>query len=761
MKLFRSISISLASLFLFASIVTAPALEPDPGQIAISVGRLMEQGHYSRQKLDNKLSAAVLKTYLETLDYSRLFFTQRDIADFESKYNETLDDDVLLGNSEPAIQIYEVYKKRVEDRITKVKQWIATEKFDFKSSRSVQLNRQKAAWPADEAEADQLWRDRLESEFLQEKLSEHAIDPPVKVLTRRYDGILHTLHEQTNRDAVNIFLTSVAQTYDPHSEYMSKEELENFNITMRLSLVGIGAVLQRDDGYAKIMELVTGGPAQKEGHLKVGDRVCAVAQGTADFVDTIDMKLDKVVAKIRGKKGTKVRLQVVPAHATDPSTRKIIEITRDKVELKDQRAKAEIIEKPNGRGTPQRLGWITLPSFYADMSNSSAADARSTTKDVRILLERLKKENISGLVIDLRKNGGGSLEEVIKLTGLFIKKHNPAVVQVKDANGIIKPLCDDETSDIYDGPLIILTNTLSASASEIFAGALQDYGRAVIVGDHHTFGKGTVQTMLLISKFIPFMGGNENDAGALKLTIQKFYRVAGGSTQFKGVLSDIVLPSLFDQPDIGEAALRGPLPYDEVPAADVDKQSAQPLFLDELRTRSAARVASNPEFNYVTQDLERINKKVSENQITLNEQARRDEIAKEKAIKEKRIAERARRRTPEPKVYSITFDNIDKPELEVAKVEPAKPAAAESPKPGKKGAKAGDSKKETKAEQANRTSRAPNEDEDDPENLDTDKGPKVDPIRNEGICILSDLIELSKGTQDTPTEAKTASRGTK
>ncbi len=515
---------------------------------------------------------------------------------------------------------------------------------------------------------------------------------------------------------IKTFLTVLAQTYDPHSEYMSRSELENFSINMRLSLVGIGAVLQSQEGYAKIMELVPGGPAAKDGRLKVGDRVVAVAQGEKDFVDAMDMKLDKVVEMIRGKKDTNVRLQVLPVNAADPSIRKIIEIKRDEIKLKESEAKAEIIERPQPDGTVQRLGWITLPSFYADMEHSASSNAKSTTKDVLLLLNRLKQEGITGLVMDLRRNGGGSLEEAVNLTGLFIKKG--PVVQSKDSNGSPHISKDKDPSVAYDGPMVVLTNRLSASASEIFAAALQDYNRAVIVGDSSTFGKGTVQTMLEIGRIMPFLGGGTNEAGALKLTIQKFYRVAGGSTQLKGVEPDVKVPSPFDHPEIGEVAMKGPLPYDTVESVPFDKLE-KPLFKPELRQRSTARIGVDPEFAYIIEDLDKSKKRLADNRVSLNIATRRAEIDEEKALKEKRVAERTKRTMPEPKLFSITLDNVSKPELQLATTDKKKVDA--------------DDKPVTAAEDA------------DAEDEAEDKKPVVDAVRNEAIDILADLSELSRG----------------
>ncbi len=776
MKRLRTL-LALASTFaLLAATVTRAGADADPGQITSSIGRVMEQFHYSRHKLDQEFSKKTLLRYIDTLDYAHMVFTQQDIDAFVAKYGDALDDDILLGNPTPAYEIFDLYRKRMESRIAKVKQWLADEKFTFKSDHTLLINRQKAPWPKDEAEAEQLWHDQVEGEYLTLKLAEKATEPPLKVLNRRYDNLLRNLHEQTNRDAVNQFLSALAQTYDPHSEYMSKEEYQNFLVMMKLSLVGIGAVLKKnDDGYTKIMELVVGGPADKEGHLKVGDRIVAVAQGDGEWVEVVDMKIDKVVSLIRGKKGTKVRLLVIPTHA-DPSTRKIVEITRDKVEMKDQEAKAYLIERPDANGKPEKIGWITIPSFYGDVDSG----AKSTTDDVRILLKRLKKEGISGLVIDIRRNGGGYLTEATRLTGLFIKKG--PVVQVKDANGKIDVLSADENDATYDGPLVILTSTLSASASEIFAGALQDYGRAVIVGDHHTFGKGTVQQLIPVDRFLQFLSGGGGEGGALKLTIQKFYRVAGGSTQFRGVTSDVALPSLFDRDDIiGESALKNPLPYDEVPPADYRKTAAfsQPLFLDELRTRSAARVAGNPEFKYIDEDIARQKETFDGNKISLNEQTRRSEMAKRKTEIEKRKQEREKRKSEPLTVYALTLDNVNQPlqpavndgkkrnsmdqwveptpeAKQKAKAEAKAEASATptpSPTPAKSPAKA--DKKASKGSKT-KTPAASEDVAEDPEDdtPDTDSNaPVVDATRMETLNIISDLIDLRR-LQNTQNTAK-------
>src|SRR5512132_4398908 len=444
-------SLALCAILLTATIAVPPAMAASRETVAMSVGRLLEEGHYTRQKLNEDVSRKFLQTYLEMLDFSHLFFTQKDVDELSAKYGSSMAGDVLLGNLKPAYEIYALYTKRVDDRVAKIKE-LLKQPIDFKGNTTVELSRQKSPWPKNEAEADQLWRGRIANELLQEHLSEHPIEPAPQLVSRRYERLARNVHEEDKDEQVKIFLDALAQSYDPHSEYLSKADLKNFSINMGLSLVGIGAMLRSEDGYAKIESLVVGGPAQVDGRLKVGDRITAVGQGTGDFVDVRDMRLDKVVEMIRGKKGTKVRLLVIPADAADPSKRKNVELVRDEIKLKDQEARADIIIKKDDEGRAVKLGWITLPSFYADMDHH----AKSTTKDVLALLKRLKKENIAGLVVDLRRNGGGSLEEVISLTGLFLK--SGPIVQTKGSNGNIVVSSDPDPGIAYSGPLVVLTS---------------------------------------------------------------------------------------------------------------------------------------------------------------------------------------------------------------------------------------------------------------------------------------------------------------
>jgi carboxyl-terminal processing protease len=724
-------NLALCAIVLAAAIAAPSGVASSKETISMSVGRLLEEGHYTRQKLNEEISRKFLQSYLELLDFSHLFFTQQDVDALTAKYGNSLAGDILLGTLKPAYEIYALYTKRVDERVAKIKE-LLKQPIDFKSNATVELSRQKSPWPKDEGEADQLWHGRITNELLQENLSEHPIEPAPQLVARRYDRLARNVHEQDKDEQIKLFLDALAQAYDPHSEYLSKADMKNFSINMGLSLVGIGAMLRSEDGYAKIESLVPGGPAQLDGRLKVGDRITAVAQGQADYVDVREMRLDKVVEMIRGKKGTRVRLLAIPSDAADPSRRKNVELVRDEIKLKDQEARADIIIKKDENGNPIKLGWLTLPSFYADMDKHQ----KSTTRDVLALLKRLKKENIAGLVVDLRRNGGGSLEEALSLTGLFLK--SGPIVQTKDYNGGIRISFDPDSGIAYSGPLVILTSRQSASASEIFAAALQDYGRAVIVGDKNTFGKGTVQTILPIGRFASLLGSHSDEDGALKLTIQKFYRVAGGSTQLHGVASDIVLPSLSDLPEFGEGALKNALPYDEVTKAKYTKWSdTHSLFVDQLRRRSEERAKNDPEFHYVMEDTDRLRHKINENRISLNEDVRKKELQDDKLRKEIRSKERLARNQEEARIYRLTLDTVDKPNLQLI-MYPGKLAEAKkngvTPKVDPEAASDADSDliggADTQAD---------------------GKEPVIDPERDETLNILTDLVDLSRGPKTAST----------
>ena len=648
---------------LFALLVSAGLLltegpsAADSRQIALAVGQLLEQGHYSGWQLGPQMSERILSTYLEDLDYNKLFLTQGDVSRLRAKYGKTLGRDILRANLGPATAIYGVFRARVQERVAKIRQ-LLNDNYDFKSNRSVDLNRQNKRWPADAGAADLLWRDRIEGELLQVKLDGLGErEPGSEVVARRYEQMLKTVADRGEDDIEEIFLNAAAESYDPHSAYMGRSNLEGFETSMRLSLVGIGAEVSAENGYAKVRRLMPGGPAAKCAQVGVGDRIIAVAQGNGPFVDTREMKLDDVIELIRGKKGTVLRLQLLPAGATDPSKRRVVELVRDTVKLTDEEANAEIIEKPLPDGTSRRLGWITLPSFYEDPGKFGLG--KSASRDVAALIKRLNQEKIQGLVVDLRSNGGGSLDEAVNMNGLFINQG--PVVQVKYSDGGTEILRDKEGKAHYTGPLILLVNKFSASASELFAAAMQDYGRALIVGDSSTFGKGTVQVLIELRQVVP----GSSAEGALKLTVQKFYRVAGGSTQLKGVLSDVRLPSVTDNAEFSEGSLPFPLAYDGIAPAPIGVASNhRVLFIDQLRQRSAARVSRDSEFQNITEDSQEINERLKINRVSLNEAVRRAEMAKDAKRKEKEAAENKHAQQADRSLpYRLTLADIKRAQL--------------------------------------------------------------------------------------------------
>lgn len=735
----------LAAWALAAGTPSASAAPDDKmGEIAATVAHTLENAHYNRQQLGGEVEPGVtqarraLDRYFTLLDYNRLFFTQEDIDGFVTKHGDSIHDDILLRNLDPAYDIYDRFLDRVEDRVGKIRVLLEKD-YDFKSDRTAQLNRDDEPWPANEAEADRIWSARIEAELLQAIIADQALEEaaakkkeesasakqakpepaestaarlpkrtPKETVMKRYERLLKSLRDENREDQASTFLSALAQSYDPHSEYMSQRALDNFNIQMGLSLFGIGAELRSEDGYAKIQRLVPGGPAERGGDLKVNDRIVAVAQDDGEYEDVVDMKLDKVVEKIRGKKGTVVRLQVLPADSPDPSKVDVVTIVRDEVKLKDEEAKAQVIEAKDSDGGDAKIGWITLPSFYANMDRNAGGSAKSTTKDVAALLKRLKREGIEGLVVDLRRDSGGSLDEAVRLTGLFIDRG--PVVQAKATDGRITPMNDPDPGVLWDGPLIVLMNRLSASASEIFAAALQDYGRAVVVGDTQSFGKGTVQTLLEVDGFMPTFA-RKGKSGAVKLTIQKFYRVKGGSTQLQGVASDIILPSITDQEDFGEGALDFPLGYDEVPSREFRPAGNVAALIPRLREQSKARVTSDREFGYISEDRERLRKQKEENAVTLNKSERLAEIAEDKGRREARNEVRKKAGNHAFAALEVTLDTVDAPQLQ-------KVALDKPPK---------------------RSSLEEMTDEEDP-TKPAGEEVYVDPVRDETLRIMQDLV---------------------
>ncbi len=770
-----------------------PPIEAVPEEAAIAklTSRILMQMHYLhlQQPLDDQVSSQFLDRYLERLDSLHVHFLQSDLQDFE-QYRTTLDDLTKAGDISPARVIFKRFSERVEQHMAYVAELLKTEKFDFTGNDRYNFDRHKAPYPKDLEEAKKIWRQHLRYEYLEEKLnlkgplalkghksasgktavqstkpvvrlddgreddskviapkSSSESDPQsntvkshediIKALTRRYTRILRFWQEFDGGDVLQFYLTALMRVYDPHSDYYGKSTLENFAMSMNLSLFGIGALLESEDGYCKIKELKPG-PALRSKKLKPGDRIVAVAQGDGEPVDVVDMKLSKVVDMIRGPKDTKVRLSVLPVDATDPSARVEVLLVRDKIKLEDEEAKAKIIELSAKDQTVTRLGIIDLPSFYAGFdlkdgsptqlaSSNGTGGAKSTTEDVARLLKKLMAEKVAGVILDLRHNGGGSLEEAINLTGLFIKEG--PVVQVQDAEGNLIKDEDNDPSVLYDGPLIVLTDRFSASASEILAGALQDYGRALIVGDSSTHGKGTVQSLIQLEPYVNrFVRESTNNPGAVKVTIRKFYRPSGSSTQLKGVIPDLVLPSLNNYAEVGEASLENALSWDTIESAKYEKLNRIQPILPEVRKRSDARVAADRDFRYLQEDILLYKKLMADKTASLNEEVRLKEKKENEQRVEARKKERQARHEAEDKVYEITLKQADLPGL---------------PPPV---ARTNDlAKSETPAD-ANKTG----DDEEDPE----DKTPEVDVTLKETKRILLDLISLSQNETAVARETK-------
>lgn len=679
---FRQLSTVMALLAVALLPLRALALEWKPlepgandSTTAILTARMLERAHYSQMAFNDEVSSKFLDHYIDRLDPQHIFFYQTDVEEFD-KWRTKLDEmTVNSGDTSPAYTIFNRFIERLRLQHTYVKGLLETETFEFTADERFLLNRKEALRPKDLKEAKQLWRDRVRFEYLTEKLNKKKHEEIVKSISKRYERIFKAMEAFDAEQVLGEYLTILGTIYDPHSDYMTKSELDNFSIGMRLSLVGIGAQLTTDDGYCKIMELVPGGPAARSKKLKPNDRIVAVAQGAEEPLDVIEMPLNKIVEKIRGTKGTEVRLTVIPADAADTSVRNIVSLIREEIKLEDQEAKAQIIDIPGENGKITRLGYIDLPSFYADFNlddKKPEGERKSTTRDVTKLLTKLKAEGVTGLILDLRRNGGGSLEESIKLTGLFIRQG--PVVQVKDPSGEVTVDKDTDPKVEFDGPMVVLTSRFSASASEILAGALQDYGRALVVGDSSTHGKGTVQTLIELSRYLRNADFNP---GAVKVTIRKFYRPSGASTQRRGVVPDIVLPSVNNHAEVGEGSLENALPWDTIEAAEFRPVNRIAPYIDDLKQKSSRRVESSKDYVYVKEDIERFDKMRADKTVSMNEAQRLQEKEDLKKVEETRKKERKDRKTPQFTTYKISLKQAALPGLP----EPFDPVKAKEEKP--------------------------------------------------------------------------------
>ncbi len=628
-------------LALLATCCLFPASQADPVQrdtidyhIARTVAGLLERDHLSGHKLDDEMSQRCLKSYLKSLDPWKLYFYQSDVDEFMKRQND-LDDGIRQGNVRFAYDVFGVFLKRVDERVALADELLAVQ-HDFTADEKMISDRDEVRYARTVAEARERWRKRVKYDLLMLKVDEIEGEEARKKLSTRYNSFKRRMHQTDGDELLETYLTALTTSFDPHTSYMSPDSYENFLIMMRLELEGIGASLAPEDDYTVVKKIIPGGAADKQGELKVEDKIVGVAEGDqGEMIDTIGMKLKDVVKMIRGKRGTNVRLEVVPG---DGSKRKVVKITREKIELKDSEARSKIFNVGRGSGQPYRIGVIDLPSFYMDMegARNGVQDFKSTTRDVRRILEQFNQEGVDAVILDLRRNGGGSLSEAIHLTGLFIDEG--PVVQVKAADDRVQPYHDLEQGTAWAGPLVVLVSKFSASASEILAGAIQDYRRGLIVGDPTTHGKGTVQSLTDIGQELFEGMPNAPQMGALKITMQQFYRPNGESTQKRGVLADIELPSLTAHLDVGEADLDYPVEFDRVKPRGFTRLSyVDQAVRDRLRYLSQQRCKSSEDFLKVLKSIRRYEEQKARKFVTLNEEQflkERAELDAEKEAKE-------------------------------------------------------------------------------------------------------------------------------
>jgi carboxyl-terminal processing protease len=608
-----------------ASILPPGALAPTDDQRAIArkIGRILEETHYSRAVMDDAFSRQVFQRYLEFLDPEHCYFLASDVQQF-SAYRDKFDDMIHTGDVDPGFLIFDRFKQRNRERM-EYAIGLLTEQPDWNTTATYDFDRDHAAWPATQADMDQLWKKRVTNDALALLLAGKTWPQAADILRKRYQTFITRVDQIKSEDVFEDLMNAYARTYDPHTSYFSPLNSEEYRIQMSLNYEGIGASLQLIDNYVTVMNVIPGGPAAAAGTLKENDRITGVGQGPAGpMTDVEGWRLDDVVQLIRGKAGTAVRLQVLPAGAAPGSKEKVLQFVRNKVTLKAQEAHSQL-KTVTDQGRTYKIGIITVPSFYEDIAAENAGDPnyRSTTRDVLRLLEKLETQHIDGLVLDLRDNGGGYLPEATALTGLFIP-HGP-VVQLRDRNGHIEVLDDPEQGPAYTGPLAVLVNRFSASASEIFAGAIQDYHRGLIIGQN-TFGKGTVQNLVQLDRW-----SDQPVDGQLTVTIGKFYRVTGESTQHRGVVPDVTLPSPIDPKEVGEADQPDSLPWDRisgVPFRTSTGMSSVPS-IPSLDADEAARARLDPNYQWLLADLGSIEAIRAEHTVSLNLAARREERTRE------------------------------------------------------------------------------------------------------------------------------------
>jgi len=652
-KVTKAANTLLLALLLVAPF-TAPAAKPDasppvsatqqdsaPGilqssdrqrQVARMTTRFVERFHYARQPIDDRLSEQILNNYLDALDGNRQYFLESDIVYF-SRYRHSLDETLRTGDVEPIYDIFRLYRLRAQQNISYALSQLDKEP-DFTIDESFEFDREDSPWISTPQAMQENWRKRVKNDALSLVMADKPWPEAAPLLKKRYERVLKRINELDSDEVFETFMNAFARTLDPHSSYLSPRQSEEYRIQMSLSYQGIGASLQLEDDLVKVLNIIPGGPAAIDGRLKPNDRITAVGQGTTgEMVDVVGWQLDDVVQLIRGPQGSKVRLQVVPGEAPPGSADQVLSLTRDKIKLEEQAARGETREvERNGRKV--KIGVIRVPSFYQDFDARSRGedDYVSTTRDVQRLIEDLTKQGIEGIVMDLRGNGGGHLSEATAMTGLFID--TGPVVQLRDTNGRVEVLPDPTPSVAYSGPLVVLVDRFSASASEIFTAAIQDYKRGIVIGQQ-TFGKGTVQNLYPLDQYARRV--TEPGLGQLTLTIGKYYRVTGGSTQNKGVVPDIALPSGVDPDEIGENSRDGALPWDQIDATRFRASTPLDSAIAYLTQHEVERMQDDPDVKYLMSDIQASAEARSRTSISLNletRQAERERIRQEQLARE-------------------------------------------------------------------------------------------------------------------------------
>lgn len=613
-----SLALSLAAP---SAVADQPSRAPQAHEsyVADVVAKLLHYQHYSNKSLDQEIADRWFAGFLDQLDPNRMYFLQSDVDSFREQWRYTLVDTAGQPSGlVPPTNIYELYTERVRQRVGTVNDLLDAE-IDLTLDEEWRPDRSELDWPATTDDANEIWRQRIKSEILSGELNKSERARRVELLRKRYQRYQEGIIENESTDVLEMWLSALSRSYDPHSVYWKPATSDNFDIEISNSVEGIGAVLQTEDEFTVIREVVAGGPADMDGRLQEGDKIVAVAQGDGESSDIIDLRLDKVVKQIRGKKGSVVSLTVIPA-GEDQSNTTVIDITRDRVLLEEGAADAEVHQVDADDGDTLNVGVIDVPSFYFPYS---PGEGRDVSDDLREILGELTEKQVDGVVLDLRENGGGGLGEAVDIAGMFLE--SGPMVQIRDRDHRIETLADRDRRVVFDGPLVILTSPLSASASEIVAGAIQDYGRGLIVGSDTTHGKGTVQRVIGLDQMLPGSRRGDKQAGTLKITTQKFYRVSGGSTQSMGVQSDIVLPTRLDGLGFSEADLDYPLPYDEITKARYRKVGDVSDMLPALQATSEKRVALNEDFQKLGVVLDDRETMMEQEMFSLNLEQRRKE----------------------------------------------------------------------------------------------------------------------------------------